>query len=1660
MAVKRIQDLDINNRDLFTGIYGLSATNEPYIEDNLCRYHLWQELYRYLHYEGYVTIFYNRAFNFFSYQLRDLELFLGKIHDEASSQEAASSVSESAAIRHPRCRGPLGSVSIRRAQLTSNSNQEHPATTGNAIPYPDIITSRNPEIGQIYQTKRSENRIFDMIFNYVDNHRNHKLVVIFTTPGETRIDDTEQVITNLLARYGGQSITDMPLRILALYQAQNAPQMLEALNDRQFFSDNHFKSIMFPSSNGEQSIPIDEKHLFCVGRPGPDEIANMLNRRRIFDKLQNVFCQPMEELSSKLWRDFPMRDSYGKKITEPDSGRVRQVQTINEMLNMDKNIFETTLVKLDAEGGRQRLDSLLGIEPIKQKLEAYIRAFHEYRLGRTKNFIPHIALTGNPGTGKTTVARLIGEILREEGLISIGHFVEAAPKDLIGQYVGQTRVKTAELCQRARGGILFIDEAYGLCNEDATGNGNSFGKEAVEALLTFMLSPENDSVVVLAGYPREMEYFLKNGNPGLNRRVPFQWNIDDYSPEVLFKICMKSLGNRELTDDFTTALKMLLAYKYSMRSSKTWGNAGSAVEIVQKLCTRYIELGITGPMDVDCFPEEYMRHIKDISPEEEADILRDLNELIGLNSVKKALNGLITSVKTERYQMRCQGVAAGFARNMNYIFAGNPGTGKTTVARKLGNILYQFGILESPEVVEADVNKINNGNPAKNMVDFCDKAIGKVLFIDEAYSLSNHGDTRAIDALTDALTKDDYKGKMAVVLAGYSSDMNQFLETNKGLNSRFPNQIHFDDYTSEELWQVLQLHASYHKPLPLVIHEDCHPYAVDYFNHLSRENFANAREAENLLQKLCTHMGIRVYQQRLTDYTIMPEDFESYGHIDPSKVKIGSADTRSPMEKLDGLKGVEKLKEQFIKYVRDYRYYKEHPQSTRFRPHMAFVGNPGTGKTTVARIFGKILREEHLLPTGNFVEVKKEDLTRGHVGGTAEQTKAKCKEARGGIMFIDEAHQLYEGKDEHGYGKEALKVILTELESREDTLYIFAGYTAQMNEFLDKADPGLRSRVTNIFEFEDYKPDTLLTILRSKLVGMQTTPNFDKTLSLVVKNIYDKRNPFTFGNARDMERIAGEIQSEYLSIHNGQGPLDTDCIPARYMRTLREMTQEEENAIMSELNSLQGLSNVKRTLHKLTQDAKGMRMKVRRGVAKEMPLQNLTFLFMGNPGTGKTTVAQLMGKILCGYGLLSSDEVNIYTKDQIVSKYVGDTQKNVTEMFNASFGRVLFIDEAYMLAKDEHGKEALDQITANMTNPAYLGKLAIVMAGYTKDIMDMLNANSGLTSRFAHKVIFDDYSNEELWQILSSNISKQSLIIDEHECKPYADAYFDKERRSGANFGNVRTCNNLLSEITSRQNCRIASAGNDIDDTALITILPEDFPNYEEVTMMQFADAAQQLTQEISTPSYASNELIVDCSLNNPDQKVRNVKDLDYAVGLIHSAMGEGTGFIVSLKQRYILTCSHVIENGSSFEFRMLSGEFITHARVIWNNYEQDMALMEVAELPADARYLQLDNAIDQNPEKLTKLILCGYPDGSAFASGVSLVEGAINNYEKQHAWNDRCFDTIYANVSATHGCSGGPVVRSEDLSVVGLLQGGKEGGEIQFITDIHQLFSKINIKS
>ena len=146
------------------------------------------------------------------------------------------------------------------------------------------------------------------------------------------------------------------------------------------------------------------------------------------------------------------------------------------------------------------------------------------------NLSPHLVFTGSPGTGKTTVARLIGRMFKEIGLLSTGHVVEVDRSSLVAKYVGQTAIKTKEACEKAIGGVLFIDEAYSLI-----GTGVDFGHEAIEALLTFMESHRGKCVVIVAGYEAEMAAFIAS-NPGLRSRFDRTIDFPDYSDDELVTI--------------------------------------------------------------------------------------------------------------------------------------------------------------------------------------------------------------------------------------------------------------------------------------------------------------------------------------------------------------------------------------------------------------------------------------------------------------------------------------------------------------------------------------------------------------------------------------------------------------------------------------------------------------------------------------------------------------------------------------------------------------------------------------------------------------------------------------------------------------------------------------------------------------------------------------------------------------------------------------------------------------------------------------------------------------------------------------------------------------------------------------------------------------------
>jgi len=193
----------------------------------------------------------------------------------------------------------------------------------------------------------------------------------------------------------------------------------------------------------------------------------------------------------------------------------------------------------------KELDALIGLKPVKRTI-AEIAAFALIQNKRSENLLKtcpgtlHMVFRGNPGTGKTSVARILAKIFKDIGILSKGHMLEAERADLVGEYIGHTALKTQEMLKKARGGILFIDEAYTL----AEGGEKDFGKEAIATIVKAMEDHRDDLIVILAGYRREMNVFM-NANPGLRSRFPIQIEFPDYDSEELFQIALQMYQERE-----------------------------------------------------------------------------------------------------------------------------------------------------------------------------------------------------------------------------------------------------------------------------------------------------------------------------------------------------------------------------------------------------------------------------------------------------------------------------------------------------------------------------------------------------------------------------------------------------------------------------------------------------------------------------------------------------------------------------------------------------------------------------------------------------------------------------------------------------------------------------------------------------------------------------------------------------------------------------------------------------------------------------------------------------------------------------------------------------------------------------------------------------------
>jgi stage V sporulation protein K len=230
------------------------------------------------------------------------------------------------------------------------------------------------------------------------------------------------------------------------------------------------------------------------------------------------------------------------------------------------------------------LGALVGMEEMKRMIkEIYAWIFvnkkrEEVGMKARKQAL-HMMFKGNPGTGKTTVARLIGKLFLKMNVLSKGHLIEAERADLVGEYIGHTAQKTRDLIKKAQGGILFIDEAYSL----GRGGEKDFGKEAIDTLVKHMEDKQHEFILILAGYSREMDYFLTL-NPGLHSRFPLVIDFPNYTIDQLMEISSRMLDEREysLSHEAEKKLKDHLIWVKSVLSPNSFSNGRYVRNIIEK----------------------------------------------------------------------------------------------------------------------------------------------------------------------------------------------------------------------------------------------------------------------------------------------------------------------------------------------------------------------------------------------------------------------------------------------------------------------------------------------------------------------------------------------------------------------------------------------------------------------------------------------------------------------------------------------------------------------------------------------------------------------------------------------------------------------------------------------------------------------------------------------------------------------------------------------------------------------------------------------------------------------------------------------------------------------------------------------------------------------
>lgn len=490
----------------------------------------------------------------------------------------------------------------------------------------------------------------------------------------------------------------------------------------------------------------------------------------------------------------------------------------------------------------------------------------------------------------------------------------------------------------------------------------------------------------------------------------------------------------------------------------------------------------------------------------------------------------------------------------------------------------------------------------------------------------------------------------------------------------------------------------------------------------------------------------------------------------------------------------------------------------------ALLGNPGTGKTTVARLYAKFLSSVGALPGDHFVETTGSRLANDGIAGCKKLIEEILNKG-GGVFFLDEAYQIVSGSSFGG--AQVLDFLLAEIENLTGkVVFVFAGYRKQMEAFFAH-NPGIPSRIPIQLNFEDYEDNELHRILNfeleKKFTGRMKVEGGVGGLymRIVARRIGRGRGKEGFGNAREVQNVFSIIlgrQADRLHRERREGRTPDDMLLRKIDLVGPEPSREfSHNPDWKTLQSMIGLKSVKQSVMVLVD-------RLQTNYDREMKEQptvecSLNKVFVGNPGTGKTTVAKLYGKILKALGLLSNGEVIIKNPADFVGGALGQSEKNTKAILESTKGKVLIIDEAYMLAgggasgasgsggfSDPYKTAVVDTIVAEVQSTS-LEDRCVLLLGYREQMEDMFQkVNPGLTRRFpiSSGFNFQDYDDDELRKILDLKLKQQGFRATEAAKKVVIEVL--GRARNRPNFGNAGEVDIVLDQAKERQQKRLSES--------------------------------------------------------------------------------------------------------------------------------------------------------------------------------------------------------------------------------------------------------------